>query len=877
MKPVKIALAIILICLFALGCMTMPALRPHAKEAKNPDPYKGYEFTPLPAFDQFDKSELSQLLMTGFDQRTADFTDELASEGVERALRLDVISSGIKAVSTSRHLHVKDELFYDGLTDVGGKTFNGGIDMSAFDGFMFRVDGYADEITVIMRHSPCGGPYGYEGDAEHQAIYEQYGIGPYFRTSTLYPDANGYVKVEFGVLHGGWVWWEQGGLREEFSKFNSIDIIFSNQKINAGTSYYISDFKLYKEPPSGRSLEELIAKLEETDSDGEYAAELMTAKNVLASGTAAQKQEQVRTLTLLLKPVLLRELYANPYNSTKNRITRSGYSPTSLTGLYDGMFVRDTSIQSLMHTNQGDTDLSRRLLRYVLSVYRHLGRNFPTHIISDLQEVEYGNNSGATPGQYSALIKLGGSAYASQEIDGAGATVTSVGVWLSRKEGARGMLTAELKRGAFTVGTVKLKASELPTAKGYVVFEFGLPLDPVTSGNYTLTLSAPDSAEESVVWYGRKSYKGLITKVNGIAISGEASYEAFKTNAAFWSDEAQTDTALVLAHAWFAYANAAPDTPEDAEFIAQSYPIIKRYVNAYVEGGFIDDELNLIRNDFLEHSREGRKWKTYDLITNAYASQVFREFAEFETKLGSADEAASWNALAERIRAGVHETLTTEVGGKRIYAELIDIANGDRYIQGMSWVNLAPIAAGWYGMDEQIMKNTFEVYRSRATVSYGGIPMLDACYDMNTGRYGNHVIGKGYSWELMFSAAVGDTERVGVMTEFMLMNSPASNMYPESWWYPNRFSDVGNQEHSSWIAYAMATVYPELKEAVRRPEGDVDGDGEVTVTDALAALRMALDPKEYYDHEKRLADMDGDGEATVSDTLRIMRRAAGLA
>ena len=129
----------------------------------------------------------------------------------------------------------------------------------------------------------------------------------------------------------------------------------------------------------------------------------------------------------------------------------------------------------------------------------------------------------------------------------------------------------------------------------------------------------------------------------------------------------------------------------------------------------------------------------------------------------------------------------------------------------------------------------------------------------------------------MFSAATGDSDRVDVMTEFMLMNSPASNMYPESWWYPNRFSDIGNQEHSSWIAYAMSTVYPELKDAARRLEGDVDGDGEVGVTDALAALRMALEPKNYYESEKRLADMDGDGEATVSDTLRILRRAAGLA
>ena len=874
----KIAMAIILICLFAFGSLVIPfkSARAAAKTADKADPFEGYTFVPLPAFAQFTKEELSQLCMAGFDARTAEITDELASEGVTSALKLNVNATGVHAVSTSRHMHVRDELYYDGLDVVGGKTFNGYINMRSHKGFVFRIDGYSGPVVVLMRSSPCGGPYGYQGDEELQAIYDQYGIGHYYRTATLFPDENGYIKVEFGCVHGGYVWWDQGDIRQEFDKLNSIDIIFGDQKLNAGTTIYLSDFKLYDEPPAGRSLEELIEKLEASDSAGEHAEAIATARAALESGDSAQQQEQIKTLTLLLKPELLRELYANTYASMKRRITSSGYAPTSVTGLYDGMYIRDTSIQSLMHTNQGDTELSRSLLRYVLSVYQHLDTNFPNHVISDLKETEYGNNDGGNAGTYTALIKLGGGSVATQEIAADKEIVISVGVWLSRTDRARGMLEAELKRGGTVVSRIKLKTSELPKSKAYVALEFGLPLTPVRTGNYTLTLSAPDSPANSVTWYGRRNFKGLATTLNGKALSGEATYEAFKTGVTFESTDVQPDTIFALAHAWIAYAKAAPNTEEDAAFITESYPIIKKYVRAFVDNGYINDDLKLIRTDFLEHSREGRKWKSYDLITNVYGSQVFREFADFDSALGNADEAAYWNALAEKIREGINETLTTEVNGKRIYAELIDLDHDNAYIKGMSWVNLAPIAAGWYGMDVQLMKNTFEVYRQLATVSYGGIPMLDACYNMNTHGYGNHVIGKGYSWELMFSAATGDTDRVDVMTEFMLMNSPASNMYPESWWYPNRFSDVGNQEHSSWIAYAMSTVYPELKEAARL-EGDVDGDGEVAVTDALASLRMALDPKEYYDSEKRLADIDGDGEVTVSDTLRIMRRAAGLA
>ena len=871
----KTAAAIILVCLLVLACFAMPCgagnARVQAQTKEEPDMlFEGYTFTPLPAFAQFTKEELQQLYMSGFDPRTA----ELDNDGT---LTLNVSSTGVHAISTSRHLHVREaELFYDGLNDVSGKTFNGDVSMVGHKGFMFRVDGYTDRIIVVFRRSPCGGPYGYEGDEEAQRIYNQYGIGPYYRTSSLFPDKNGYVKVEFGVIHGGYVWWEQGSLNEEFPKFNSIDIIFGNQKLTVGTSIRLSDFKLYDEPAAGRSLDKLIKKLEQNDPEGVYAAELSAARDALENGTAAQQKEQVHALTLLLKPVLLRELYFNSYASMKNRVTASGYSPTSVTGLYDGMYIRDTSIQSLMHTNQGDTDISRSLLNYVLSVYQHLGTNYPNHVISDLKETAYGNNDGGNPGTYTAIIKLGGSTVASQEIDGDKATIVSVGVWLSRTAKARGMLHAELKRGDRVVAEKDFKAADIPMSKGYFVLDFGLPLNPVTYGNYTLTLTAPDSPAGSVTWYGRRNYKGLITKVDGKTVNNEASYEAFKTGVTFESTDIQPDTIFALAHAWIAYANAAPDTPEDAAFIAESYPIVKKYVSAFVNSDFISDELDLIHTDFLEHTREGRKWKAYDLITNVYGSQVFHEFAQFDTKLGNAEEAARWEALAERIRGGIYTTLTTELNGRRIYAELIDTEHEDEYLQGLSWVNLAPIAAGWYALDEQMMKDTLAVYRQIASVSYGGISMLDACYYMKNGRYANHVIGKGYSWELMFSAATGDTDRVDTMTEFMLMNSPASNMYPESWWYPNRFSDVGNQEHSSWIAYAMATVYPELKDAVRRPEGDVDGDGEVGVTDALAAMRMALSPEDYYASEKRAADMDGDGEPTVSDALRILRRSAGL-
>ena len=839
--------------------------------------FGGYTFTRMPAFEQFTKEELSQLYMKNFNPKTADFTDEFTPEGVDKVLKLNVSSVGLKAVSTSNHIVLDKEFSYDGLIDVGGKTFNGDLRFSDYDGFIFWVGDYKGAIYLHMRRSPCAGPFAEGGDEQARQLLRDYGIGPYYRSTMIFPDENGYVRVPFAAFHKGGAWWEFEDFNKAIDTLNSIDVVFANQKVCVGTAVYLGDFRLYKLPPTERGLDSLIELAKQTYPNGEHDSDIALAQAALEGGEQSLISEYTEQFTLLLKPQLLGKIYANSYASLKERVMPDGYAPTSIGGLYDFMYIRDSSIQCRLHTLQGETDVSRSILKYILSVCRYIGEPRPRHIISDMQETAYGNNDGSTNiGGYSAVIKLGGNAVAEQQIHAEGETIVSVGTWLSRTDKAHGMIKAELKRGDTVVGTAEKKASELSGSRGFAVFDFGLPLNPVKSGDYTLTLSAPNAPEGSVIWYGRKNYRGLITKLNGAVLTCEASYEAFKTNVHYESDEAQPDTVLALAHAWLAYANAAPNTPEDRAFIEESYPIVVEFVRAFSDTGYISDELKLMRNPYLEHSRDVRKWNCYDMVTNSYASEVFHELAQFASARGEKSDAAEWERLAELIREGISENLVTELDGKRIYAELIDLDHDSELIKGLSWVNYSSLAVNWYGIDAQIMKNTFEVYYSRS-IKYGGFDMLDACMNLKTGGLGSHVIGKGFSWELMYNASVGNTDRVNTMTDFVVINSPGTNIFPESWWQPNRFSDVGNQEHCSWIAYAMATVLPELKAYVPDVRGDFDGDGELTVTDALSALRMSVYPNEYYSAEKRKVDVDDDGTATVSDALFILRAAAGLA
>lgn len=57
--------------------------------------------------------------------------------------------------------------------------------------------------------------------------------------------------------------------------------------------------------------------------------------------------------------------------------------------------------------------------------------------------------------------------------------------------------------------------------------------------------------------------------------------------------------------------------------------------------------------------------------------------------------------------------------------------------------------------------------------------------------------------------------------------------------------------------------------------GDVDGDGEVTIMDAILTVRQVLAFSEFTEEQIAVADVDGDGAVTITDCLLIMRYALG--
>lgn len=61
---------------------------------------------------------------------------------------------------------------------------------------------------------------------------------------------------------------------------------------------------------------------------------------------------------------------------------------------------------------------------------------------------------------------------------------------------------------------------------------------------------------------------------------------------------------------------------------------------------------------------------------------------------------------------------------------------------------------------------------------------------------------------------------------------------------------------------------------VKISKGDVDGDGDLTSSDALAILRFTVGSSDSPD--SNIADFDGDGNITSADALAVLRKTVGL-
>ena len=412
--------------------------------------------------------------------------------------------------------------------------------------------------------------------------------------------------------------------------------------------------------------------------------------------------------------------------------------------------------------------------------------------------------------------------FALQKIPTKGEIITAVSLLLSKSQGACGEICVSLCKGnpgdLQVIDMIKYDVSEITPSGKWISFVFDLPLVKIRQyGDYYIKLEGKD-VKGSVYWCGsrnKNTTESFVQQNNELQISnGVFSFEAFQAEFGLISNFMQTDANYMLIHAWCMYVNSLPSTVKDREFISASYPIIKRFAEFFTDDDkYYNAELDLILNPSLEHSRLGRYWIAYDLITNVFASQALFELSGIAGAMNDFKSSEKFREYSEKLKMGIEKNLTTEFEGKRIYAEFYDVEDNMKLYRGISWVNLAPIAAEWYGVDMQIMKNTYEIFKKYGSVNMYGYGCLASEVTLGTNDITKEMIGKCIAWEMMLCKVLGDEKRLAeiIRVELETAARNGNTVYPECWRNEDYITDPGNQEHCAWQVYAVNRVYDEYK------------------------------------------------------------------
>ena len=370
-------------------------------------------------------------------------------------------------------------------------------------------------------------------------------------------------------------------------------------------------------------------------------------------------------------------------------------------------------------------------------------------------------------------------------------------------------------------------------------------------------------SESILSYYEEKIYKDenptpvILTDSNYSKVKGVASYVGLVSDIHPLDDREQTETSFVYIYAWLKFAESAPYNPDNDDFIKRSYPLVKKFADYFFTtdylkygGTYYNEELKLLLNPNLEHTRVDAKeglftsvggtgmWEAYDLLTNVFASQALYMLSEYAK---SQDEDPEYYQLclqrAENIKEGINENLTVVFDNKKIYAELISAnryhnKDDDYLLEGLSYINYAPIGANWYGIDDDIMKNTISKYQEYAYVEFTCNPE-NPCYDatkkyylpsqvfyINNSYYdtgvvsgttvgklsGTHVSGRLISWVIMACERYGDYTQMANLFLYIGKHS-YKGYYPETWQPNDAMSDMANQIMASWMVYAVSETF----------------------------------------------------------------------
>ncbi|MCD9019933.1 hypothetical protein [Parachryseolinea silvisoli] len=289
------------------------------------------------------------------------------------------------------------------------------------------------------------------------------------------------------------------------------------------------------------------------------------------------------------------------------------------------------------------------------------------------------------------------------------------------------------------------------------------------------------------------------------------------------------------AHVLLAWARLAVQRGHTA-FEDKTWPLVSKLMErtcdrTYLQVGWWSIEPGLVRNLSFEHSREGRRWDTWDLLTQSFVGAALTDMITVAKRRGAGALGDNWSKKLGLLRQGIAKHLTVQRNGKTTYLEMrLPDSNGGVPFLGMGWVCLAPVAAGWEALEHGVMVNTVaEMQRTLLKTTRGLAWMPTDGYP--DGTVSNEIIGKGLGWEMEFCRQEKDYTRVAQILKLIGIVNAGSSIYMEGGWLdaagikPSqkltdkdlasmkeavwKSKDAGNGEQCAWWCWAMARLRKE--------------------------------------------------------------------
>lgn len=548
----------------------------------------------------------------------------------------------------------------------------------------------------------------------------------------------------------------------------------------------------------------------------------------MAMSTETRPQVTVEDLRRELESPEIIGLYKRTYQSILDRVEPDGFFQESVTGAYAGMFPRTVGGLVSLFVQTDELDKARRCVDVVLKAAKSNDMSRCPHVL-DRRQTENRPVPGTEPlmsiKHPIALYRLDRGYRGGQAFTAPAKPIIAIDAWLSSDHKGDGKIVCTISESLHD--TKGVASSELPKSAAseggrWVSFKFSRPVQLTVGRRYYIHLA--NTGDAHVIWFGDVDPSSPLAGGFGHDPSPEQWLDHKDHVTAFAVDTGDLRRKRVSEYPILSRADQLDGNfhvlagwamvvlnSDVRKWEDETYPEIARLTDTAVDWPYHPPQAEriwpgLMHNFCLEHSREGRYWDTWDLLTQSWACQGLRMLTKVAERRGDREHADRWRRTYQDVEKAVREKLTMQVDGKLVYAEMRLTNGGDgKLFDGLSWVNLSPVQAQWEGADPEILRNTVYTLRDKTRIHWQGHTAYGDEWTPGIG-ISQQVIGKGVGWDIAYAVQEKDYASIVAWLDFIKAANNAP-LYAEAFNLIDGkmvLQDPGNGEQISWWCWGIA-------------------------------------------------------------------------